>query len=289
MLAQRIVIVGLGLMGSSLARALAALPSSPHLAGVDVSAETRAIAADSGLFDAVLPDLAAAEVAANDLVVLATPVRAILTLLADLPHTVPHGCLLLDLGSTKAQICAAMDSLGPAFAVVGGHPMCGKEVDGFAHGSADLYREQTFILTPTAHTPERALTAATALAEAVGAQPLLLDPSLHDELVAAVSHVPYVTSALLMALVAQQAGGAPHLWQVAASGFRDASRLAGSNPTMMGDIVATNREAIGHLLRAYRDQLTMVLGWLDSADNRALSSWMQAVHDAHAAYRDAQP
>ena len=152
---ERICVVGLGLMGGSLALALRlagrlAIPQRPfHLTIVDNNPKT--LNAALRLADVATDDLAAG-VQQADLVVLATPVRTIVNVLNQLPKLRPDGCLVLDLGSSKADICRAMDSLPDAFQAIGGHPMCGREVAGFGAATPDLFRQQTFILCPTQRT-----------------------------------------------------------------------------------------------------------------------------------------
>jgi prephenate dehydrogenase len=149
MIHARITIVGLGLMGGSLALALRLAQRMPHEPGalhltvVERDAATRQAAA--WLADELTADFAAG-VRNADLVVLATPVRSIIGLLGELAAVRPEGCMVLDLGSTKADICRAMAELPEGFQAIGGHPMCGKETAGFGSATPDLYRGKTFIL-----------------------------------------------------------------------------------------------------------------------------------------------
>ena len=220
MIEERVCVVGCGLMGGSLALALR--PFLSHLTIVDKNPNT--LAATAWLADMVTDNVVAG-IQAADVVVLATPVRAILQLLAELPGWRPEGCLVLDLGSTKQQICAAMAALPPAFAAIGGHPMCGKETAGFDMAASDLYQEQLFILCPHARTTPAIEKLARQIITYIGATPLLLSPHAHDKLVAGVSHLPYVVSAMLMQTAAAMAED--QAWDVSASGFRDTARLAG--------------------------------------------------------------
>lgn len=281
MIVDRIIIVGLGLMGGSLARALRNDVSA--IIGVDSDLETRQTAIASGVVAAVADDLAAVIIRPTDLVILATPVRTILAQIAALPTVAPRGCMVLDLGSTKTEICAAMDGLPESFQAIGGHPMCGREVGGFAYSSADLFRGQNFLLVETGRTTPTVRRVVVQLIQAAGAQPVLIDAARHDAVVAAVSHVPYLAAALLMQQADETAVTTPEIWNIAASGFSDTSRLAGSNPTMMRDIVLTNRDVIAEQLLVYRDHLDALLAMLDDADR--LAAWMQQQQEAHAAYR----
>lgn len=279
---MRVTIVGLGMMGGSLAMALR--PHVAHMTAVDVDQATREIALDTDLVDRATADLAGG-VRDADLLILAVPVGSIVSILERLPALRPDGCLVLDLGSTKDAICRAMDRLPQSFEAVGGHPMCGKEVSGVRAAEADLYGEQTFVLCRTGRTTPRAEVVCKAVVKSVGATPLFLDPAEHDRLVAVVSHLPYFVAALLMQRAAEAAREDATIWPVSASGFRDTSRLSGSEPEMLLDIVRTNREEILEQLYAYRGQLEEVIRLLQEGDDEALRSWMVARREEHQAYR----
>ncbi len=274
---MRVGIAGLGLMGGSLALALRGRVAG--LLAVEQRADARQTALREGIVDAAYEALTP-DVPAVDLLVLATPVRVILDTLGRLPDARPGGCLVLDLGSTKGDIVAAMDALPERFAAVGGHPMCGKESAGLAAAAADLYRDQTFILCPTRRTTPAAQAAALAVVEAVGARPMILDAAEHDAIVAAVSHLPALLSAALMRTAADE-----RLWGISASGFRDVSRLAGSDPRMMLDILMTNREAILNAIDAYETELSAVREALTRQDEESLIEWLAAAQVGYAGYR----
>ena len=225
----------------------------------------------AGAIDAATVDLAEG-VADADVVVLATPVRTILRLLPEVGRYARPGTLVLDLGSTKAAICAAMAELPARLQPVGAHPMCGKEVTGFVAADADLFRGRPFVLCPLPRTSADALEQARMLAEAVGARPLVMDPNVHDRAVAAVSHLPYALAAALVGTVA----ATDTAWPLAAGGFRDTSRLASSDVDMMLDILLTNREAVVGELDAFAAQLTALRTALQSEDEPAIRAQLQA-------------
>jgi prephenate dehydrogenase len=206
--------------------------------------------------------------------VLAAPVRAILAQLALLarrpaPARPP---IVLDLGSTKTAIAAAMRQLPAGYAPLGGHPMCGKEVSGLGHAEADLFRDKVFILTPLERTPRWALSRVRELVHAIGARPIELTPERHDELAAAASHLPYLAATLLVR--AAEGLGDDQVWEMAASGFRDTSRLAASDVTMMTDILLTNRRAIARALERYQAELSNLLVMLESGDAETLAAFL---------------
>jgi len=265
-------------MGGSLARALR--PFLTHLSVVDANPAT--LAAARTLADKVTADLAEG-VQRAELIILATPVRVILKLLAQLPVVRPDGCLVLDLGSTKAAISRAMEALPPPFQAIGGHPMCGKETSGFAAAAPDLFQGQTFVLCRNGRTSSDIEQVARAIIDRIGARPLLLSPEKHDRLVAATSHLPYLVSAVLMRTVAGQADD--QLWPVSASGFRDTTRLASSDPQMMLDILLTNRmEAIDQVDKL-QGQLITLKRLLLQGDEAAIAGWLAETQQQHTTYR----
>ncbi|MCB9422494.1 MAG: prephenate dehydrogenase [Ardenticatenaceae bacterium] len=275
---ERVCIVGLGLMGGSLALALR--PFLAHLTIIDSNPETRTAAQE--LADVVTGDLAEG-VKEAELVILATPVRTILRLLTQLPTVRPDGCLVMDLGSTKAEIGRVMEALPGSFAAIGGHPMCGKETAGFAAAAADLYRGQTFVLCENGRTTPQLTAIAYEIIETIGANPLLLPSQAHDNMVAATSHLPYLVSAALMQTAAAQ--NDDQLWQVSASGFRSTTRLAGSDPQMLLDILLTNGTAVLTQIEAYQTQLDEIKRVLTNGDEQELADWLEKVKKSHNKYR----
>src|SRR5512143_2624241 len=187
-----IAIAGLGLMGGSLALALK--DHGLRVLGADADPAVVERARARGAIDGPWTGETV------DLVVLAMPVRGIVQWLAARGPSLPAGTLLMDLGSTKREIVAAMDAL--PVESIGGHPMCGKETPGIDAAEAGLFRGARFVLTPAARTTERALRTARALVAAVGAEAIELDAETHDRAVAAISHVPYLLSAALVNTVA---------------------------------------------------------------------------------------
>jgi prephenate dehydrogenase len=263
----QVTIVGLGLMGASLAGALRG--KCRRVVGVARRAESIEIALVRGFVDSGTTDVAEG-VREADVVVLATPVRAILQQLPEIAPLLPEGCLLMDLGSTKGRIAAAMEQLPDHVQPLGGHPMCGKEKSGIEVADPALYKGCTFILSPLKCTSEEALALGRALAEAVGAHPLVLEPERQDFLVATVSHLPYLLACALVATADATTSQDPAAWEVVATGFRSTSRLAGSDVTMMTDILLTNREEVLKALDAYQDRLRELIRLVEDGDEEKM-------------------
>lgn len=259
----RVAIVGLGLIGGSLALALQGQCAA--LLGVDPSPEARALAQASGALDAISDDPAALLPAA-DVVILAAPVRTILALLDALPSWQPSPAIVLDVGSTKTAITTRMAALPPRFDPIGGHPMAGKEHGGFAHAEANLFRDAPFVLTPLPRTTPRARAFALTLVGALQARPLWLDATTHDRHAAAISHLPYLLSLALTLSTPPEAA------RIAGPGFRSTTRLAASPPHMMADILTTNRRPVLEALRHFRTTLDALETALANDDPRALKA-----------------
>ena len=272
----QVTIVGLGLMGGSLAGALRG--QCRAVVGVARRVATVEAALEDGLVDWATTDLAEG-VREADVVVLATPVRIIIQQLGEIGPLVPQGCLVMDLGSTKVRIVAEMARLPEHVQPLGAHPMCGKEISGLEAADPSLYRGRTFILTPLPRTSEAALALGRALAEAVGAHVLLLEPERQDFIVATVSHLPYLLACALVATADATTSADPAAWEVWAGGFRDTSRVAGSDVAMMMDILLTNREEVLKALDTYQAKLSDLTRLVASSDEEEMRAVLSAVRD----------
>ncbi len=267
----RVCIVGLGLMGGSLGMALRAQRACRAVIGSDRTPAICQQAIALGAVDEATADIMSALPQA-DVVILATPVRAIIRLIADLGPRLRAGALLMDIGSTKTAIVEAMRSLPPHVEAVGGHPMCGKEKEGLAAAAAALYEGALFCLTPLERTRPEALSLAGEIVQAIGARPLVVEPQRHDAVVAAISHLPYLMAAALTITAADTADADPLAWQLASSGFRDTSRLAGSDIDMILDILLTNREHVARLAQQAASRLVSLATAIAAGDESALRS-----------------
>ncbi|MBC8448408.1 MAG: prephenate dehydrogenase/arogenate dehydrogenase family protein [Chloroflexi bacterium] len=270
----QVSIVGLGLMGGSLAGALRGQCRS--VVGVARRTETIEAALAQGLIDRGTTDLAGG-VRQADVVVLATPVRVVIQQLAEIGPLLPQGCLLMDLGSTKADIVAAMARLPEHVQPLGAHPMCGKEVSGLEVADAAIYQGRTFILCPLPRTSQAALALGRSLAKAVGAQPLVLEADRQDVLVATLSHLPYLLACALVATADATTSADPAAWEIVAGGFRDTSRVAGSDVTMMMDILLTNQEEVLKALRAFGTQLHNLTRLVEAGDEEEMRAALSRI------------
>jgi prephenate dehydrogenase len=257
---RRVAIVGLGLLGGSWGLALKRAGFTGRIVGYARRAETRAQAFAERAIDEGFANVNDA-VREADLVILATPVAVILDHLARLqPHLSPQA-LITDVGSTKRRICeraAELYARQPLF--LGGHPMAGKERSGLENADARLFENAQYVLTPVKpeHLHDDRVQAFLALVAAMGARSLISDPATHDVAVAYLSHLPQLLSSGLASLIEEKHATGNLSLELAASGFRDMTRLADSPYSVWRDICMTNTENIRMALEALIQKLESI-------------------------------
>ena len=257
---RRVAIVGLGLLGGSWGLALKKAGFKGRIVGYARRAETREQALREGVVDEGFGNVTEA-VQGADLVILATPVAVILNHLTHLSSHVSPQALVTDVGSTKWRICeraAELYAQQPLF--LGGHPMAGKERAGLGHADAGLFENARYVLTPLKpeHLDDVRVQAFRALVVAVGARPLTCDPATHDVAVAYLSHLPQLLSSGLASLMEEKCAAKTLALELAASGFRDVTRLADSPYSIWRDICLTNTENIQMALDALIQKLESI-------------------------------
>jgi prephenate dehydrogenase len=191
----------------------------------------------------------------------------------------------MDMGSTKGEICAALDALPPHVQPIGGHPMTGKETAGFEAAEANLYRNATWVLTPLPRTTAETVALSTELVEAVGAHPVILPAERHDQLVATISHLPFLAASALVHTAKEMGKQDPTVWELAAGGYRDTSRVAASDTRMFVDILMTNQPAVLAQLDHYIGQLTELRALVNDEDEAALASKLAISQAARAHWK----
>lgn len=268
MIIEKLAIIGTGLIGGSFALALKQAGAVAEVLGVGRGSAKLTLARELGLIDRAVDW---SEAGHADCILLALPVGETGSVLNQLaPHLKP-GAVVTDAGSTKANVVeAARLALGPRFGdFVPGHPIAGSEQSGPAAARADLYRGKKVVLTPAFDTRSEALDLVRTLWAAAGAQTEVLDAALHDRIFAAVSHLPHLAAFALVDELAQRADG-ELFFRFAASGFRDFTRIAGSNPEMWRDIAIANREALIAEIDAYMNALQSMRQAVAGEDTAAL-------------------
>lgn len=269
---MRIAVLGLGLVGGSVAQAL----SSHQVLGWDPSPEALAAAAAWGL--PVAPDLAGA-VEGADLVVLAAPVGANDDLLAEVLGRRPD-VLVTDVGSVKVPLVQRWQALGSRARLVPGHPMAGSEASGFAAADPALLVGARWVLSPGPWCTQQDWLAVAELVLSTGAVVVPAHPVRHDEAVALASHAPHVLAAVLGATTA----GSSLAQALAAGSFRDLTRVSAASPARTGEFLFANRQPLAEVLHRVADDLRAVAEELEEMDRSALSSLLAEGHAARRAW-----
>ena len=256
---ENVTIVGLGLIGGSWGMALKKYGWAARRMGFGrASTVARAIAVDA--VDDGTDDLSKA-VRGADLVILAAPVGAILDSIPRLKETAPPEALVTDVGSTKRLICErARETLGVGPLFLGGHPLAGKERAGVENAEATLFSNARYVLTPleAEHLEDPRIKAFVSLVSAVGARPYFMDPARHDRALAFLSHLPQLLSSGLASLIAEEILKSQLPVELAATGFRDVTRLAESPYSVWRDICLTNLENIQLALEALIEKVAFM-------------------------------
>ncbi|MEA4816465.1 MAG: prephenate dehydrogenase/arogenate dehydrogenase family protein [Lachnospiraceae bacterium] len=247
-------IIGLGLIGGSLAKALKARLSSPYIAAFNRSEAPLKAAYDDGVIDAYSNEI-------NDIfkdcgcIFICTPVDMIYEYADKLLPIVSDGCVISDVGSTKKYIADKMKSLPENIYYIGGHPMTGSEKTGYAASKEHLFENAYYIISPADNVPKELVSDFTYIIKTIGALPLLMPPLLHDRAVAGISHIPQIIASALVNTVKEADGSEKYMHTLAAGGFRDITRIASSNPDVWESICFSNPEYILSLLNSFEGVL----------------------------------
>lgn len=281
---MKLSVIGLGLIGGSLARALRAAGAVSEVVACGRNPDALARAIELGVADRVTTDPADA-VRDADVVVLGVPLSAMRDLMAKIASALPAHAIVTDVGSTKQSVIAdAAASLGDALSrFVPGHPIAGTERSGVEASFAELFHERRVILTPTETTDPTATETITALWRKAGATVTQMTAQHHDRVLALTSHLPHVLAFALVDRLSQMQEQ-DEIFAYAAGGFRDFTRIASSDPVVWRDICLNNRSALLAALQAYRDELdelTQALRNQDAAALEALFARAKKARDDH--------
>ena len=254
---SRIAIIGLGLMGGSLALALKGKCAA--LYGIDTDPATLQLALDKQIVDQADAD-PAKRLSQVDLVILATPVPAIIDSIRKLPSWSERPCTVFDLGSTKRDILQAMSTLPNHFDPIGGHPICGKEKLGLENAESDLFQDAPFVVSALERTTPRARSAAGQIISAIGANYIEMTAEDHDRILATTSHLPFLLGSALASSAPCEHG------PLIGPGFRSTSRLAGTPSHMMIGILKSNRDHVLNAVGSFRRSLDVIESALQNED-----------------------
>ncbi len=267
---NKLVIIGVGLIGGSLARALKRAGACKEIVGSGRSEAQLQKAVALGVIDRYEMDARLA-VQGADVVVLAVPVGAVEAVLQQIAGQLAPHTIVTDVGSTKASVVEAVrrvfGAIPPNF--VPGHPIAGTEQNGVEASHVDLFQQRRVVLTPLATTDIEAVAKVRAMWQCTGAEVITMDVAHHDEVLAATSHLPHLLAYTLVDMLARM-DKSEELFQFAASGFRDFTRIAGSNPQMWCDICLANPTAIMAALDQFGDELERLKAAIHQQDSQAI-------------------
>lgn len=269
---NRLAIIGVGLIGGSLARAARRAGVCREIVGGGRDEAQLRRAVELGVIDRYALDIAAA-VADADMVVVAVPLGAMEAVLRRIAGRARPDAVITDVGSAKGSVVAAaraaFGEVPPGF--VPGHPIAGTEKSGVEASFAELFEGRRVILTPLSNTSAQALAAVRALWQQAGAEVVEMDVAHHDEVLAATSHLPHVLAyALVDTLVGMDAS--EEIFRFSAGGFRDFTRIASSDPAMWRDICIANRAALLAVLERFRAELSSLTAAIEAADGERIVS-----------------
>ncbi|MBK6959661.1 MAG: prephenate dehydrogenase/arogenate dehydrogenase family protein [Nitrosomonas sp.] len=269
---NKLVIIGVGLIGGSFALALRKVGLVKHIVGVGRSQQNMQCAVERSVIDEIATDIASALHHA-DLVFLAMPVGQTARIMAQIAPYLQANTIITDAGSTKQDVIAAARHHLPMqnrHHFVPGHPIAGAEQSGVQTAQADLYDNKHVILTPLPETSIDAVERISQLWQACGAQVSLMPADEHDQVLAVTSHLPHILAFTLMNHLNHSTNHPENLLRFAGSGFRDFTRIASSSPEMWRDICLTNREALLGQIDAYQNELKLLQEMLKKNEGKAL-------------------
>ena len=266
---ERVAIIGVGLLGSSLGLALKARGLATSVVGVGRRQQSLDVALEVGAIDEAGLNVEDG-VAGADLIVVATPAGQVIEKLDEIRGACSGDAIITDVASTKAMICRHASSIWPSpRRFVGSHPMAGSEKFGPEHGSADFYENSVCLVESSDDIESAARERVVALWEALGAKVLPIAPDLHDAMLGSTSHIPHVLASALV-VFAQEQGD---IREMIGNGFRDMTRIAASRPEVWRDICLTNRDAVAEGLLEYVSRLEAFRKSLLAGDARAVEEF----------------
>lgn len=268
---RKVVIIGVGLIGGSLAMVLREKGMAKRVVGVGRGVENLETALSRGIIDEYTHDPKEAVVGA-DFVVIATPVCTIERIVRDIAPRLEEGVVVTDVGSVKGAIVEAVESLMPEDAFfVAAHPIAGTENSGAEAAFPALFSNRVCIITPTEKTDGKALERVTRIWKAAGSYVVRMDGAKHDMILAAISHLPHVVVYSLVNTVAGVGEDNEDVLNYSAGGFTDFTRIASSSPEMWRDICLMNREALIKVIDSFQERVERIRGLIEEGDSAALA------------------
>jgi len=253
---SNITIIGLGLIGSSIARAVREYLPDVNVVGFDADEDIRTRAGSLG-FCHQIAETAGASVAAADLIILCVPVGKMGVVAADIAADLPETAIISDVGSSKASVAKAILKAIPSANLVPAHPVSGTEKSGPEAGFATLFKDRWCIITPLADTDETAVKKVSAFWEALGSNIEIMEIEHHDMVLAITSHLPHLIAYSIVGTASDlEDVTRSEVIKYSAGGFRDFTRIAASDPTMWRDVFLANKDAVLEMLQRFSEDLS---------------------------------
>lgn len=272
---SRVSIIGLGLIGGSLAKALRRANPELYIAGMDVNSAYLERALSESVIDKASNYIKQA-VEGAQVIFLCAPVTGILESLDVLANYAPDGAIITDTGSTKLEIMEKAKSAIPSGVhFIGGHPMTGAERSGFDSSVPHLFENAYYVLTPAPSTPAETLEKFVSFVSLTGAIPIVMDASTHDCVVGSISHLPHVLASSLVNTVSGIDDPEQYRLKLAAGGFKDITRIASSNPEMWRDISLSNKKHLTALIHALISELKSFNRLLEEGEKDSIESFFR--------------
>jgi prephenate dehydrogenase len=269
---HKITIIGLGLIGGSLAKALRGKAGFSDIIAVDTNKDAIEAAMKEGVISEG-KEVPGQSVYTSDIIFICTPVRWIPGYIAMLAPHVKEDCIITDVGSTKDEIIQCVNKMADPPCFIGGHPMAGTEKSGYSGSYAHMFENAYYVLTPSRTTTRDSLEAVEDIVRQIGAIPIIMDSKEHDTAVGGVSHLPHIIAAALVNLVKELDKNNGVMKTLAAGGFRDITRIASSNPYLWENIVSSNKSCILKLISMLEEMLENFAADLNNDNTNEIHSF----------------
>lgn len=281
---KRIGLIGLGMIGGSLAKAFRLFLPSSYLVAFDTDKEALLAAKEEGVVDEIC-DVPDGHFSGLEFIFLCAPVISNESYLPLIRPYLTKNTVLTDVGSVKEGIHEAVRREGLSAYFIGGHPMAGSEKTGFSSAKPLLFENAYYVLTPEEGVPQEKIDSYRELVTQIHAIPLILDPSHHDEITAVISHLPHIIASGLVNYVKDHDDSEEHMRELVAGGFRDITRIASSSPVMWRQICVKNSVWISRILGGFMDSLGEIRALIEAGDEEQISRYFSGARD----YRDSIP
>ena len=278
--------IGFGLIGGSIAKAIKKAHPEYKIIVTSRSLAPINAAKDEGIVDIVTGELDD-NFKCCDFIFLCTPVITMTNYFKELINIKKDSCIITDVGSVKGSVHIAAENMGLSDCFIGGHPMAGSELSGYANSSADILVNAKYVITTTAATSAEMIERYKALVADMKAIPIIMDYQTHDNTVAAISHLPHLVAAALTKVVIDNDDDSHHMHTLAAGGFKDTTRIAASSPEMWSQICQSNNDAICSMLDKYIAQLSAIKSNIEAGKSNpeSMTKYIEELFTATRAYR----